>query len=270
MKSRNILFPAFVRACFLIAGLGFLVGLSAAPLPSESVKVRKSVVTLRRDGKGPGAVGDKAAEVNFPVVSGLRNAAVMAKVRKAVSLKAVFGQSVEEFRAEFQTRPTLDGIKFEVNHNRDGILCLTFMHCGTVAHSLCYNSFVTVDLKTGDPVTANRAFVNPSGLAALIDAALQAEIRQTLADARRDVQTAPEVRDILERELGADDPKMKRAYDVAFLDRFIVDDKGVTFFFEYGFLAPGKPFEPAGRFFLDWKTVKPFVKPGGPFARFVR
>lgn len=194
----------------------------------------------------------------------------MVKVQKAVSLQAVLGQSVEQLQEDFQRRPTLESIEFQVNHNRNSILCLTFTHCGTVAHSLCYNSFVTVDLKTGDPVTSEKAFLNPSGLAALVDEALQAEIRQTLADARSDTQTAPEVRDILERELASDDPRLKHSYHAASLNRFIVGDKGVTFFYEYGFLAPGKPFEPTGQFFFDWKTLKPYIKPGGPFARFVR
>lgn len=271
MKSRGIFHSVFVRRCVISVCLGFCLGFSnqASQRQSESVKVKDSVVTLReKKGQDGGAV--KTAEVHFPVVSGLTDAAVMAKVRKAVSLQGVWGQSAEQFQEEFQQRPTLESIEFQVNHNRDGILCLTFTHCATVAHSLCNNSFVTVDLRTGDPVTAETAFVNPAGLAALIDGALQTEIRQTLEDARRDDKTESYVRDILESELDSNDPKRKHTYEATSLNEFFVEEKGVTFVYHYYFSAPGRHFEPAGHFFFDWKTLKPYIKPGGPFARFVR
>jgi hypothetical protein len=272
MKTRRISLSVFARACVISVCFALCPGLSvpASPRQSESVKVKDSVVTLRQEKKGQDGGAAKTAEVHFPVVSGLTNAAVMAKVRKAVSFQTILGQSVEQLREDFQQRPTLESIEFQVNHNRDGILCLTFTHCATVAHFLCNNSFVTVDLRTGNRVTAEKAFVNPSGLAALIDAALQDEIRQTLEEARRDDKTESYVRDILESELDSSDPARKHAYEATSLDEFFIGEKGVTFVYHYSFSAPARYFEPSGQFFLDWKTLKPYIKPGGPFARFVR
>lgn len=272
MNSRGIFHSVFVRGGVISVCFALCLGLSvpASPRQSESVKVKDSVVILRQKNEGQDGGAAKTAEVHFPVVSGLTDAAVMAKVRKAVSLQGVWGQSAEQLQEEFQQRPTLESIEFQVNHNRDGILCLTFTHCATVAHSLCNNSFVTVDLRTGNRVTAEAAFVNSSGLAALIDAALQDEIRQTLEEARRDDKTESYVRDILESELDSGDPARKHAYEATSLDEFFIGEKGVTFVYHYYFSAPARFFEPAGQFFFDWETLKPYIKPGGPFARFVR
>jgi hypothetical protein len=112
--------------------------------------------------------------------------------------------------------------------------------------------------------------VNPSGLAALIDAALQEEIRQTLEEARRDDKTESYVRDILESELDSGDPARKHVYEATSLNEFFIGEKGVTFVYHYYFSAPARFFEPSGQFFFDWKTLKPYIRPGGPFARFVR
>ncbi len=272
MKSRGIFHSVFVRACIASVCLGFCLGLSApaSRRQSESVKVKDSVVTLRHEKEGQDGGTAKIAEVHFPVVSGLTDAAVMAKVQKAVSLQAVWGQSAEQLQEEFQQRPTLESIEFQVNHNRNGIFCVAFTHCGTVAHSLCYTRYVTVDLKNGDPVTAGTAFVNPAGLAVLIDGALQTEIRQTLEEARRDDKTESYVRDIFESELDSGDPTRKHAYEATSLNEFFVEEKGVTFVYHYYFSAPARHFEPSGQFFFEWKTLKPYIKPGGPFARFVR
>jgi hypothetical protein len=272
MKSRRISLSVFIRACVISVCLAFCPGLSgsASPPRPESVKVKDTVVILRHQEEGSAGGSARTAEVHFPVVSGLTNAAVMVKVQKAVSLQTVLGQSVEQFQEDFQRRPTLESIEFQVNHNRNSILCLTFTHCGTVAHLLCYNRYVTVDLKTGDPIKAETAFVNPTGLAMLIDGALQAEIRQTLEDARRDDNAESYVRDILENELDSSDPTRRHAYEATSLNEFFVEEKGVTFVYHYYFSAPGRYFEPSGQFFFDWKTLKPYITPGGPFARFAR
>jgi hypothetical protein len=59
-------------------------------------------------------------------------------------------------------------------------------------------------------------------------------------------------------------------FTVANLDRFSVSDKGITFWYDYGFPHIIQALQPEGRFFFSWTELKAFIKPDGLLARFNR
>jgi hypothetical protein len=59
-------------------------------------------------------------------------------------------------------------------------------------------------------------------------------------------------------------------YTAADLKEFSVNADGVTFYYDYGFPHVIEALQPAGEFKFTWSQLKPFVKPGGLLARFVR
>lgn len=240
---------------------------SAAP---GAVEVKESVVKLQRGKQGQEYPDYKTAEIHFPLVSGLPDTVVMARVQEAVSLKKVFGQTPEEFRKQFQEEWTLDSIEYQLNFNRDEILSITYTQCGTGAYPSCGDEYVNVFLRDGFVITPQKAFDNLPGLAKLADGALRAEIRKALADAKNDKEIGDEGREFLERELNGDESEIKKPYPVEKLKYFIVGEKGITFIYDYGFAHVGEALEPPGRFFFSWEKLKPFIKADGPFGKFVK
>lgn len=243
---------------------------SAAQASPGSVEVKESVVKIQRGKKGQEFPDYKTAELHFPLVSGLPDAGVMAKVQEAVSLKAVFGQTAEEMRKEFQEEWSLDSIEYQINFNKSDIFSMTYTQCGTGAYPSCGDDYVNVNLKTGGAITPDTAFSNVSGLAKLVDGALRAEIRKTLADAKTDKDIDEEGRSFLESQLNGEDSGVKEPVDAERLKQFIVGEKGITFVYDYGFPHVGKALEPPGRFFFSWQTLTPYLKPDGAFGQFVK
>lgn len=250
------------------------LALSAASASAQSspgaVEVKESVVKLQRGKQGQEYPDYKTAEIHFPLVSGLPDAVVMARVQEAVSLKKVFGQTPEEFRKQFQEEWTLDSIEYQINFNRDEILSLTYTQCGTGAYPSCGDEYINVFLRDGFAITPQKAFNDLPGLAKLADGALRAEIRKALADAKNDKEIGDEGYGFLENELNGDESKHKKPYPVEQLKSFIVGEKGVTFIYNYGFPHVAQALEPPGRFFLSWEKLKPFIKADGPFGKFAK
>ncbi len=54
------------------------------------------------------------------------------------------------------------------------------------------------------------------------------------------------------------------------LDGFSISSEGVTFIYDYGYPHVIKAIEPYGEFLLKWQELKPFIRPDGLLARFVR
>ena len=51
---------------------------------------------------------------------------------------------------------------------------------------------------------------------------------------------------------------------------FPISDEGVTFYYDYGFPHVIQALAPDGQYFFKWAELKPFIKPDGLLARFVR
>ena len=53
-------------------------------------------------------------------------------------------------------------------------------------------------------------------------------------------------------------------------NEFSVSDKGATILYDAGFPHVIQALEPEGRYFFTWTQLKPFIRPDGLLARFVR
>ena len=123
-----------------------------------------------------------------------------------------------------------------------------------------------IDLTSGRVVKATDAFQSDKlpSLAALIDRKLQEELRQDAAELASSKD--PDQQEI---------ESIKQAYDnlkfeVTNLEEFSVGSKGVTFLYDAGFPHVIRALEPTGRYFFNWAEIKPYIKPNGPLAQFVR
>jgi hypothetical protein len=267
MKRFSILIP--VLGCFIVLGHPILSLPSIAQTPSTKRAIVNDRVTVQaRTVKlihGKGYPPGKEATIQYPQVTGLTDPTLLNKVQKAISLKRVLGQSIEEFRNEFQTESSwLSEIYYKVNYNRNFLLDITFTRSGVGAYPSAFDQRVVVDLKTGNVLKASDLFKQESmsALVALVNKSMQEEIRQKDAEIKRTQSS-----DDMEFPLSQLKQKKFQAKD---LNQFSISDRGITFFYDYGFPHVIKALEPSGQFFFTYDQLKPFIRSNGALSLVMR
>lgn len=203
----------------------------------------------------------KTATVVYPVISGLKDPAVLRRVRSLFDFKNIFDYSLQEYRED----AWLSEFNYKVNFNSNYLLDITFNQSGLAAYPDDQSKHFIVDLKTGTVIKAAEAFESTKlqQLAELVDAKLKQELKElekqnTEVDSKDlDVQAVKEAYEVLK-------------FEESNLDEFSVSTRGVTFLYDAGFPHVIKAFEPRGRYFFSYTQLKPFIRPDGPLGQFVR
>jgi hypothetical protein len=184
--------------------------------------------------------------------------ALSRKIETAISFEKNFDLNIQEEKTEIQW---LEETGFEVLYNKNGILTIMLSVSGTGAYPSVFEKSVVVDLKTGNRVAPRDVFINLQKLAAKVKTAQKAEVEKTL----REIKSDPE-----NKNYEPFDFFDNTNFTVENLSEFAVSDKCVTFIYDYGFPHVILALEPEGKYFFDWAQLKPFIKPGGLLARFIR
>jgi hypothetical protein len=248
----------------------------AAPAakPAESVRIEKKTETLKREAEKEAEEGaeeeaekGREADVHYPVFSGLPPA-VLKELQASAGLKAGTETSLEEWRAEFQDSWWLVEIDYEVTYNRHGILCLTYRIDGMGAYPNTSTADLAADLQTGRRLTAKDLF-KPAALeelAAKVDRLRSAAVEKATQENRAYLEGNQMTEEDL---MGTMDQAVKSRFGVENLDRFRLDDKGVTFVYDFEFPHVNEAFEPSGEFFVSYEELRPYINPEGPLTRLV-
>jgi len=231
--------------------------------PEERVVIRQRRVVLVRSPKlAKEFPYKKRAVVTYPVVSGLRDPSVSRRVRALFNFKNLFGSSLKEYREE----SWLEEFSYVVNHNANSLLDITFMQSGSGAYPDEHQKHLLINLNDGNVVKAEDAFESDklAALAAAVDHKLQTELRGLQSENAKDKDSTAEDRE-----------SMKQAYEnlkfeVANLDEFSIDRKGVTFLYDAGFPHVIQALAPAGRYLFTYAEIKPYIKRDGPLVHFIR
>lgn len=244
-----------IKILLLVALLLSFSGIAVA----QVVKITPKKTIYKRNAK---KVPDykRTMTITRPKVSGL-SAALSKKVENAVSYESVF--NFFNLKKELNETFWLDEANFETEYNRRGALAMALTIDGSAAYQSFYARRVVVDLKTGKRVKAADVFIAPKTerLIKLLDDALQKKMRQATAEAAK--ESASDAADLT--ELLAD-----KKFSAEYLEFFSINDKGVKFYYDYGFPHLALALEPNNEFFLSYAELKPFIKPDGLLARFVR
>ena len=244
---------------FLIQSVVATEQAQSATIATDQVKIQTQFAQLVRGEPGKEYPDYKVAKIQYPQVSGLEDPVVLGKVQDAIGLKAVFGQSLEEMRQEFQTYWWLSEISYKVNYNQNGLLDLTFTRSGLGAYPSFQDVHVVVDLRTGKRLTAADLF-KPDALpqvVALVNAALESRVQTRIAELRSDgVEAVPQLK--------------QASFQPEDLGQFSVSDRGITFFYEYELPHAIKAMEPSGRFFFTYDQLQPYLQPEGALALVLR
>ena len=251
--KRYLIFSVLILASInQAASIAFASASDAVP----SVVLQKRRIVIVRRGKFVRDFPErKRAIVNYPVVMGPRNSAVLRKVRALFDFKNIFDTSLAEYRAD----TWLSEFDYKVNYNRNFILDITFMQDGIGAYPDTHTRHFAINLRNGELIKATDAFNSSSlnQLAALVDKKLQAENQETIRDSGDDRETA---RDLLK------DLK----FTVDNLNEFSISDKGITFLYDAGFPHAVQALQPVGEYSFSFAELKSHIKRDGPLGVFVR
>ena len=110
-------------------------------------------------------------------------------------------------------------------------------------------------------VTSAMSFTDPAGLAAMVKKEQEKEIAKAIEEIKNDP------------DAGESDPAelfSSADFTSKDLDWFGLDDKGVTFKYDYGFPHVIQALQPEGEYFFSWEQLKPYIKPGSLLSRIAR
>jgi hypothetical protein len=151
---------------------------------------------------------------------------------------------------------------YKVNYNRNYILDITFTQSGMGAYPDEHTKHFLINLRDGRLIKRSDVFVADKldGLASLVDAQLQKELKDTV---RENGSTMREYMEFVAESQG------ELRFEARNLDDFSVGAKGITFLYDAGFAHAVKAFEPAGRYFFSYSKLQRYIKHDGPLGQFL-
>lgn len=226
-----------------------------APAAAQSVVITPKKVTYKR----PKPIQDfkKTFTVTYPKVKA-SSPALSKKIENTLSYAKVLKLNLKEELGEYQW---LEEADYEVGYNKNGLLVITLSMNGTAAYPDGTSKTLVVDLKTGNQLNPVDVFTNLPGLTAMVKKAQDAE----MIKAKKEISEDPDSNDL--------DPKQLfegTNFTVSDLNEFAVNDKGVTFIYDYSFAHVIQALEPEGKYSFTWNQVKPYIKRSGLLAKFIR
>jgi len=229
----------------------FLTALMLIAVPAtlaQSVVITGKKVTYTR--RKPITEYKKTFTINYPKVKAA-TPALSRKIEVAISYPSILGLNLQE---ELTTVQWLEEADYEVVYDNNGVLCIDLTMSGSAAYPDGVTKTAVVDLRKGTLVKTSDVFTDLQGLAAMVRKAQKKEIEEAIAEIKKN----PEFKE--------EDPAdlFKEAdFHRKDLEGYSVNDKGVTFKYDYGFVHAIQALQPDVNFFFTWEQLRPFLVPGG-------
>ena len=249
----------FLAVTLLLAFGSPALGQTPRILPG-SVAIRPRKIVIQRSAAVTRhAPTRKSAVIVLPVVTGISDSTILARVRSELDIKNVFGSTLQEYRED----TWLDDFGYKVNYNADYLLDITFTQNGLAAYPDTHEKHMLISLRDGRLVKAADVFDSTKleSLAALVDRALQAELAKLRAENLADARDSDERQALTDAYSNL---KVEREN----LDEFSVGKTGITFLYDAGFPHVIKALEPQGRYFFSYKALSDYIRGDGPLGKF--
>jgi hypothetical protein len=165
---------------------------------------------------------------------------------------------------EYREDTWLDEFSYEVNHNANYLLDITFNQSGSAAYPDDQSKHFLINLKNGSVVKATDAFEVKAfpTLTAMANRKLQAELKQILQELK-DSNSDPEDTRI------AGEAQEPLEFKSENLEEFSISSKGVTFLYDAGYPHAIQAFQPNGKYFFTYAELKPYLRRDGPLGQFI-
>ena len=237
----------FLLALFFVSAFSFAAF-------AQSVVVTPKKITYRRP--KPFSEYKKSFVIVRPKVKGV-SLALAKKIETTISYEKNFDFSVKDEIGEIQW---LEEASYAVDYNKNGVLGVTISVMGSGAYPSEASRPIIANLETGERFLAKDVFVKLSELAAKGKQTQEAEIKRAILEIKKENPEEGDPASLFENSY----------FTVENLDKFSVSDKGITFWYDYGFPHVIMALQPEGRYFFSWAELKPFIKPDGLLAQFNR
>lgn len=229
-----------------------LIGLTAVLSAAQSAVITPRKTVYRRS--KPLSEFKRTFTIRRPIAK-VASPTVSARITRAINPEQVLDINLREEVTEYQW---LEEADYKVLFNARGVLSVELWMTGTGAYPDGVTKHVVVNLGSGVAIRVGDVLTNLPTLAKRVRARQKKEVE----DAIREMKSEPDARP---EELFSETNFTAKDFG-----DFSVDGKGVTFYYDYGFPHAVEAFQPAGEFHFGWAELKPFVKPDGLLARFVR
>lgn len=224
---------------------------------TNSVIVKSNKIKYERKGENVSEY-KKTFEVNYPKFSGINNPAVLRNLENTISYWRIFDTTLEENLDDYQWLESLD---YKVSYNKYSLMVIELTMEGSEAYPDANTKTFVINLNTGKRIFIKDVFNDVGQVLVKVDKAQKAEVNKYLTELRKDnPEDFSAARELL----------VNKRYSESTLDEFVIDDKGVTFLFDYGFVHAVQALEPEGKYFFTWAELKPLIKRNGLLGRFAR
>jgi hypothetical protein len=235
-----------------LALISVLLILLSAPAFAQSIVITGRKVTYKRP--KPMSEYKKTFTIRYPKVKA-STPALSKKIESAISYQKILNIDRND---ELHDSQWLEEADYKVEYNKNGILGVELSMDGSAAYPSGMTRHVVVDTRTGTRQRAADVFTNLAGLSAKVRNMQKQEIAKAIVE--------------IKKEQSSDDPPpddlfKETIFGIKDLNEFSVDDKGVTFHYDYGFPHVILAMQPEGEFRLSWTELRPFIKPGGLLTR---
>jgi hypothetical protein len=237
----------FLSALFFVCAFSFVAF-------AQSVVITQKKITYRRP--KPFTEYKKSFVIVRPKIKGV-SLSIAKKIETTISYEKNFDFNVKDEISEIQW---LEKASYAVDYNKNGILGVTISVMGSGAYPSEASRPIIANLETGDKVLAKDVFVKLSELAAKGKQTQEAEIKRAIVEIKKEDPEEENPAALFENT----------DFTVENLDKFSVSDKGITFWYDYGFPHVIMALQPEGRYFFSWTELKTFIKPDGLLAQFNR
>lgn len=220
--------------------------LPGTPTVAERAKITVKLETFARERFGTPA---ERGRIQYPVVEA-------ANTEASRLINAAITRSRKE---QSENTGWLESMNFRINHNRHGVLDLTFEISGSGAYPSIYFEHHAFELSTGKELKAKDLFEagSTAKLAKKLDVQLQREAKSVKSGAFKDI---PEE---------CRESQVEVHFSTTHLEEFTIGSRGVTFHYPYDFPHVALACEPPGKFAMSFEELKPYIGADSPLGRMI-
>jgi hypothetical protein len=207
--------------------------------------------------------GRDPSTVSYPIVmkQALADQAVAGQLQESLSPDRAWGVKNIIRDALSGTDTWTEEIDYAVKYNRNYLLDVEFNMSGCGAYPDSSSKQVVINTKTGKRVTAADAFNKASmpELKRLASAAMKQAVNTAAKEHSSDKEEAASFAELMANQ------QLK----MTDLNNFAIDDKGITFLYDWGFPHAAEGMEPSGEFFVPYTKLATIIRKDGPLAVFL-
>lgn len=228
---------------------------------AQTVIVTPKRVVYKRTGRDV-PKWKRTFELRYPVFSGGLTAKARRNLKEGTDYWRLFDQTLAE---NLKDDHWLSSFDYIVKYNKHNILDIELVMEGVGAYPDGETKYLVFDTRTGRRLNFPDLFES----ARLPDLLLKIRAVMKRKEA---AETSGEIREMLasNRENEPDFYPTPDKIDLDDLDGFSINDRGVTFIYDYGYAHVAQALEPSGNFFISYPQLRSVIRRDGLLARFIR